>query len=249
MSNAPNLELIVGYPGAADLVRAYLSNEADVSRFFGPHFSSLSAFSSKAREVDGRFDRAARERAAEAVLVPEGGDAERLERFVDEGGYMVTTGQQAALFGGPMYSLHKALTAARLAEVLEEALGRPVLPLFWVSSEDHDWDEANHVDVVGVDNELHRVEVAAPDPDVSPPLYRIPLGNGAAETVAEFLAHLPDTDFSDEYSTLLRASFGPGHTLVDGFHATLQHLLGRFGVSITVQSRGSRAPDDPTADR
>ena len=209
MANAPNLELIVGYPDGGDLVRAYLRNEADVSRFFGPHFSSLAAFSSKAREVDGRFDRAARERAAEAVLVPEGGDAERLERFVDEGGYMVTTGQQAALFGGPMYSLHKALTAARLAEVLEEALGRPVLPLFWVSSEDHDWDEANHVDVVGVDNELHRVEVAAPDPNVSPPLYRIPLGNGAAETVAEFLAHLPDTDFSEQYFTLLRSSSSP----------------------------------------
>jgi bacillithiol biosynthesis cysteine-adding enzyme BshC len=146
---------------------------------------------------------------------------------------MVTTGQQPGLFGGPLYNVSKALTAARLAEALEARLGKPVVTLFWVSSEDHDWEEACHAEVIGVDNELHRVEVAAPQPGVSPPIHRIRLRNGSAEAVDEFLRHLPTTDFSDEYFALLREAFGPGRTLAEGFHTTLQHLLGRFGVFFT----------------
>ena len=39
---------------------------------------------------------------------------------------------------GPLFALYKALTAVRLAETLEGLVGRPVAPLFWIASEDHD---------------------------------------------------------------------------------------------------------------
>lgn len=233
MASALNLELIVERPDGGDLVRAYLEGDPGVERFFGPHFGRWSAFEEKIAEVDGRFDRAARERAVEAVIVPPGADAKRLERFVEEGGYMVTTGQQPGLFGGPLYNISKALTAARLAEALEGRTGRPVLTVFWVSSEDHDWEEACHAEVIGVDNELHRVAVAGPDTGVTPPIHRIRLRNGAAEAVDEFIGYLPQTDFSGEYFTLLRQAFGPGRTIAEGFHTTLQRLLGRFGIFFT----------------
>jgi bacillithiol biosynthesis cysteine-adding enzyme BshC len=233
LAGAADLEIIVGRPGGGELVTAYLEGDPAAERFFGPHFSRLESFVAKAREVDARFDRAARERAAAAMLVPPGADPARLERFVEEGGYLVTTGQQPGLFGGPLYNVSKALTAVRLAAELEERLERPVLPLFWVSSEDHDWDEACHADVVGVDNELHRVEIAAPDPSVAPPIHRIRLRNGSASAVEEFIGYLPKTEFSDDYFSLLRDAFAPGATLADGFHATLQRLLGRFGIFFT----------------
>jgi bacillithiol biosynthesis cysteine-adding enzyme BshC len=233
VASTPNLELLVGHPVGGDLVRAYLGGDDGAERFFGSHFGTWATFEAKAREVDARFDREARERAAEAIIVPPGGDETRLERFVEEGGYMVTTGQQAALFGGPLYNLHKALTAARLAEALEERFGKPVLPLFWVSSEDHDWDEACHADLVGVDNELHTVALAHPTPDVASAVHRITLGEEIDEALSSFLGHLPETDFSEEYRELLRSSFRVGGTLADGFHGVLQHLLGRFGVLFT----------------
>ena len=130
------MELIVGYPKGSPLVRDYLDGKDQAADFFGRSFSSLEDFHSKATEVDGRFGRAEREAAVQAVLVPPGADETRLEAFVEKGGYMVTTGQQPGLLGGPLYNIYKALTAARLAGVLEERLEKPVIPLFWVSSED-----------------------------------------------------------------------------------------------------------------
>lgn len=227
------MELIVGRPSGSPVVRDYLAGEPSVRPFFPRGFASTEDFRAKAAEVDSRFDRVARERAVEAIIVPPGADAARLESFVERGGYMVTTGQQPALFGGPLYNVHKALTVVRLAEALESALGKPVIPLFWVASDDHDWAEANHTYLIGVDNELHRFAIDAPDPDVHPPIHRIPLGPTAEDRVEEFLQTLPVTEFSSEYFELIRGAFTSEATLSEGFHAVYQKLLGRFGIFFT----------------
>ncbi len=111
-----------------------------------------------------RFGRAERETAAAAVRPTSPGAAARLARFVEEGGAMVTTGQQAGLFTGPMYTIHKILTAIRLAEALEARLGTVVLPVFWVASEDHDFAEANHTYMVDGAGKLRHLAVASTDP-------------------------------------------------------------------------------------
>lgn len=61
---------------------------------------------------------------------------------------VVTTGQQPGLFGGPMYTLHKALTALALADVLERDTGIRAAPVFWAATDDADFAEASHVGVV-----------------------------------------------------------------------------------------------------
>ncbi len=228
-----NLELLTGFPSGSPVVADYLEGREKALAFYGAHFRDLEAYRAKAEEVDARFDRAARERAVRALRVPPGADPARLEAFVEEEGWMVTTGQQPALFGGPLYNLHKALTLARLAEALEERLGRPVIPVFWVGSEDHDFAEADHTAVVGVDNELHRARVDDPDPSGQAPLHRVPLGEDVSDALDDFLQALPETDFSGAYFELLRDAFRPGATLADGFHETMQALLGRFGIFFT----------------
>ena len=53
----------------------------------------------------------------------------------------IVTGQQAGLFGGPLYTLMKGLTAARLAADIEAQFGVPCVTVFWNHAEDHDWEE------------------------------------------------------------------------------------------------------------
>lgn len=227
------MELIVSRPSGAAVVRDYLEAKPEAVSFYGRHFAEPGAFEAKAAEVERRFDAEARRRAVEALIVPPGAKGERLDAFVEEGGYMVTTGQQPGLYGGPLYSIYKGLTAVRLAEALEQRVGKPVIPVFWVASDDHDWEEANHTYLIGTDNELRRYAVAAPSEVARPSLHRVELGADADEVLAEFVAHLPPSDFAAEFIALLHEGFRPGQTLSGGFHGLLQHLLGRFGLFFT----------------
>ena len=51
----------------------------------------------------------------------------------------VTVGHQLVLAGGPAFFHHKILTAIRVARGLSQTSGQPVVPVFWMASEDHDW--------------------------------------------------------------------------------------------------------------
>jgi len=84
-----------------------------------------------------------------------------------------------------------------------------------------------------VDNELHHFALEAPDEAVRPALHRIPLPPAADTMVGAFLGCLPTTDFSGPYADLLRRAYGAGSTLPEGFQATLEALLGRFGLFFT----------------
>jgi bacillithiol biosynthesis cysteine-adding enzyme BshC len=156
-------------------------------------------------------------------------DQKRLDQWVSEGGVMVTTGQQPGLLGGPLYSLYKGISALRLAERLEELLARPVLPVFWVASEDHDWDEADHTYLIDTANELVRLQV--PDPGhAHRALHRIPLGEELTDVVEQAVSSLPSTDFSAPYIDQLRDAYTPGATLADGFAGVLSGLLAPLGM-------------------
>jgi len=126
------------------LVDDYLAGASRAAAFYEGNPRDPGAWTAKLAEVRARFGRAERERAASALTPTSARADERLRRFVDEGGAMVTTGQQAGLFTGPLYTVHKVLSTIRLAEALERELGEIVLPVFWAASEDHDFAEVSH---------------------------------------------------------------------------------------------------------
>lgn len=192
------------------------------------------AYREQARRVDVRFDGEARRRAAEAIRAPHPEGERQLRRVVEEGGFFVTTGQQPGLFTGPLYSIYKAMTAIRLARGLEVLLERPVAPLFWVASEDHDWAEVDHAALVDVENVLHTVSLdGVPGGGADRPLFRCPLEPDIAEVLDRFAALLPPSDFVDEDLALLREAYAPGRGMGEAFAHTLGVLLGPHGLLLT----------------
>jgi bacillithiol biosynthesis cysteine-adding enzyme BshC len=202
-----------------------VQGESHLARFFEGDYRDLGVYLAKATEVDERFHHDARELALSLVSAPSEAAREGLERLRKEGGYFVTTGQQPGLFGGPLYSLYKALSAVKLAETLEAAFGRPVLPLFWVASEDHDWDEADHTHLLDAENRLHVFRIPSQDGPQARPLYRIPLTRGLDDVLDEFIQVVPENDFSKYYIKLLRDCYPTGVTLSDGFRSLMEGLL------------------------
>lgn len=63
---------------------------------------------------------------------------------IKAGANVVIGGQQAGLFVSPMYTIHKIISIITLAKEQSKALGEPVVPVFWIAGEDHDFEEVNH---------------------------------------------------------------------------------------------------------
>lgn len=57
----------------------------------------------------------------------------------------VTAGHQLCLAGGPAFTYYKILTAIHLAQRLEQRWGTAVVPVFWLASEDHDFEEISRL--------------------------------------------------------------------------------------------------------
>lgn len=99
-----------------------------------------------------------REPLAEALATANSGfghpeAAARAELLADPATRVVVTGQQPGLFGGPLYTLYKALAASRLAARLEEE-GTPAVAVFWIATEDHDFREVARAVFLGSDGPL-----------------------------------------------------------------------------------------------
>ena len=71
-----------------------------------------------------------------------------IEKLKLENSVTVVGGQQAGLLTGPLYSVHKVISIIKLSEQKERELGVPVVPVFWIAGEDHDYQEVNHVYVL-----------------------------------------------------------------------------------------------------
>src|SRR5208337_4074967 len=75
------------------------------------------------------------------------------------GAFALVTGQQVGLFGGPLFSILKALTAVRLADEAAKS-GVDCVPVFWLATEDHDLAEVNHVSLPGPGGAMRKFTVS-----------------------------------------------------------------------------------------
>ena len=94
---------------------------------------------------------AARAGHRRAAAAPRRAGARRVaaaDRLADATAVAVLTGQQAGLFGGPVYTLLKAITALKLADEVSRRHGVPAVAVFWIEAEDHDWDEVRSCTVL-----------------------------------------------------------------------------------------------------
>jgi len=145
----------------------------------------------------------------------------------------ITTGQQPALFTGPLYTVYKALSAVALAQRIERERGIPVVPVFWVAGDDHDFAEANHAAVLGRDGELVKI-VLRERPYEAPqlPLFRELLGPEIRTALDALDAALPDSECKPEVRHWLEACYRPDANLADAGAEALQQLLGGRGLAV-----------------
>ena len=155
----------------------------------------------------------------------------------------VVTGQQAGLFGGPLFSLLKAMTALKLAEQVTRDHGVPAVAVFWIDAEDHDWEEVRSCTVFDETLTPHAVSLPArPGADPSP-VATIRLESDAIhKALAELEQLLPHSEFRDSVMAGLRKAYEPGIGMADAFGRWLEHVLGDRGLVVYDSSDAATKP-------
>jgi bacillithiol synthase len=151
--------LNLSLPATNRFATGYLNGDKEVLGFFHYNFDEPSHYKERLKELSGRtFYRQELADHIESFMsrYPSSDKIrENLDKLKQEDCVAVIGGQQAGLLTGPLYSVHKAISVIKLAEQKEKELGIPVVPLFWIAGEDHDFQEVNHVYVLN-NNKLEK---------------------------------------------------------------------------------------------
>ena len=213
-------------PHTTKLFLDFLSYSSRIRGFY-PSSPSIGDWLPRQTSAQG-YDSARRERVSDILLRQNGfwNSSSKSLANIDRlraGASAVVTGQQVGLFGGPFFSLLKALTAVKLAREATAA-GVDSVPIFWLATNDHDLAEVNHTRILSPDGLR---EIATPSHGVDDaPVGTVTFGpeiEDAVKAATDILGPVAAVD-------ILRDSYRPGETLGSAFARLFAALFSEFGV-------------------
>lgn len=214
-------------PHTSELFRDYLYNFSAVQPYFPVdprdraalvrHAKTISYDDSRRRAVAAILERQNRHFGASTQALA------NIERF-RKGAYTALSGQQVGLFGGPLYSILKAVSAIRLARDAS-AQGTDCIPVFWLATEDHDLAEVDHVTLLDGNGASHRLQAPAQGHHDAP-VSEIRFADGIREVVDRAAGLLSPGEIAD----LLRAAYAPGESFGSAFAKLFASLFGDVGL-------------------
>jgi len=164
---------------------------------------------------------------------------EAARRMAHPSSRAIVTGQQAGLLTGPAYTFYKAHSALEIAKQ-HASDERPVLPVFWVASQDHDTNEVRSVHLLDFDEKVHHLSLELPPARPTGRISFVPyvqevcalMGQfGGLKTIQEricqaMIGQMGSWSYSEVFARLLLDFLGPqGLVLLDPMAPELAHLF------------------------
>lgn len=211
-------------PQTTSLFASFAENFSKVEEFYG-HSPDEGGVRAAAAEIhlDGSTRKAMAEilREQNRNFGSDGAVEKNIERL-SNGAAAILTGQQVSLFGGPAYSIYKALDAIRWANQLTRT-GVDAVPIFWMATEDHDLGEANEA-FFGERYGIARMEVPLEEGVEGRSVGRIALGD-AATAIVEHAIELLNGPAKKEIADALKESYTAQETFGSAFGKLFARLL------------------------
>lgn len=145
---------------------------------------------------------------------------------------VIVTGQQAGLFTGPLYTVYKAATAVLLARRIEAATGTACLPLFWVSSDDHDFEEVRTARFLTKKQETLSLRYTPGTKSTETPVdwggcpvHRIPASGELHDFIGKAAAETPGSEFRDEVAAALHQTLDESDSVAAWFARLIAWLF------------------------
>ena len=144
------MEMInLSLPATNRFATEYLAGLPEIQSYFHYRYQNSADYQARLVELKNRtFMRKELAECIEGYMERFPGSKEiktSLEKLTKENSAVIIGGQQAGILTGPLYSIHKIISIITLARQKEEELNIPVVPIFWIAGEDHDFQEVNHI--------------------------------------------------------------------------------------------------------
>ncbi|HEX6923393.1 MAG TPA: bacillithiol biosynthesis cysteine-adding enzyme BshC [Bacillales bacterium] len=229
-------------PQKNQLASRYIDGEERVLSFFDYAYTNQDDYSRRASELKKRTF--PREELADVLhgynsrFSPSEAVLDNIEKLKDPESLAVIGGQQAGVLTGPLFTIHKCLSIIQLARQQEKSLGVPVVPVFWIAGEDHDFDEVNHTYVYS--NNRVQKNTAPGSISGKQPVSDIALNKEKIKSwVEEIISSYGETEHTRPILRYLNESLENSATFVDWFAHLIMSLFKNHGL-VLVNSADSR---------
>lgn len=223
---------MLDYPQRSKLVSDFMDENAAIAGFFEYNHLRSDVFKQRYEDIltksykreelcDYLNEFNKKYEASEEVL-------NNIEKLKKKETVAVVGGQQAGLLTGPILTIHKCLSIIKLAKQQEEALGVPVVPIFWIAGEDHDFHEINHVYVYDNDSVKKRAYHDFVDKKSATSLNLD--HDKAKKWIETIISSFGETDYTQDLLKKLEEKLSNSDTFVDFFAWLLHDLFGKYGL-------------------
>ncbi len=138
-----------------------------------------------------------------------------------ENTFTITTGHQLNLFSGPVFFVYKILQTIKTCYYLKSNFqNHNFVPVFWMATEDHDFEEINHFKTENKYYEINEKSGGA--------VGRIKLSD--ISFISEFEEDFKDTIFGTELILMLKEAYKQGKTLTESIRALVNRLFSEYGL-------------------
>ncbi len=227
-------------PGHQNIFLDYLYEFENVSRFFKTNFRNKEEFLNNFKSVSDS-NKTDREKLVSLIEEQYGSAAlsgktgQNLELLKSKKTLAVVTGQQLGLFGGPLYTFYKIITAIKLSNYLSERYDEfKFVPVFWLEGDDHDFNEIRHVNLVNDKNDMQVFDYGQeiPEDEDRGSVGFMKIDDSINRLFEEITQNIRNTEFTPDLFYNLKSFYTTDKTLKEAFRELVFWLFDKHGLII-----------------
>ncbi|MBT8186460.1 MAG: bacillithiol biosynthesis cysteine-adding enzyme BshC [Croceitalea sp.] len=211
------------------LICDYLDQKKALSPFYN-HFPSLDNFKLQLEEKETNYDHDQRNVLVKALvgqyaeISPSALTKTNIKKLSSKKTFTIVTGHQLNLFTGPLYFLYKIISTINLASELKTKYADyEFVPVYWMATEDHDFDEINYFNFRG-----QKVQ------------WNLKANGGVGRLSTESLkevqeviaTHFGESENAQKLTALFKKSYLENDTLAKATRYLANELFGKYGLVV-----------------
>lgn len=227
-------------PGFSNLFLDYITEFDNVSKYYKRNVHSQQDYTSLFTTLTKK-DRGITSKVCEIIknqysgFSPSKKTLHNIELLKSNNTFAVVTGQQLGIFGGPLYTFYKTITAIKLCIQLKEKYQEyNFVPVFWLESEDHDFYEVSTSTILGKENQIVPLQYndGLEEEANRGPVSRNVFNDDLNKVLSQLKENLRDTEFKKGITEYIEKIYRKDRTFLQSFQELLFGIFDEYGLVI-----------------